>query len=747
VEVISSPGPVDDLDAVGLGERLPQQCLQSLHRVSVSVVTTLTPRMERVCPNCEAEAAADARFCARCGTELEAESRVQATERRVVSVVFVDLAGFTARAELLDPEDVQAILTPYHARVRSELETYGGTVEKFIGDAIVAVFGAPVAHGDDAERAVRAALAARDAIAEMNAADSELDLQVRVAVNTGEAVVMIGADAATGEGLVTGDVVNTAARLQTAAPVNGILVGGETYRATRSHIDYERAEPVAAKGKREPVNAWIAMRAVTLPGERRQGRAPLVGRERELDVLRNAWDGAVGERRPHFVTVFGPAGIGKTRLTVEFCKHVQSTGGLALRGRTAPYGSRTAYGPFAIQVKQLAGIFDSDPTAVAVEKLDAAVAELVGPDEDELATHVGLLIGLDHEHEVYDRQTLFLSARRLIEGLAAERPTMLVFEDLHWADESMLDLLEVIASRVRDRPLLLVALTRPELLLTHPSWGGGLPAYTALPLEPLADVDAQTLAAELLGLDDTAERIAAVAEGNPLFIEELAQSMREQKASPDTLPASVREIISARLDALPPDERSLVLDASVVGMVFWAGALEHMGWERDRVLSLADDLEGRDLMRHEHPSRIQGDLQFSFKHGLIRDVAYATLPRAQRSERHAAVAEYLETRTAERGAAAAAVAQHWREAGEPERALPTLLHAAEQAGRGWAKEEAVALYHEAAGLVPEGNPELRRDIARKLAVASVAATHVADARRLAHMLAGENGAREESQPE
>ena len=673
------------------------------------------------------------RFCSNCGSQLIADAPAQA-ERRVVSVVFVDLVGFTARAELLDPEDVQAILTPYHARVRRELEAYGGTVEKFIGDAIVAMFGAPVAHGDDPERAVRAALAARDAVAELNATDAELDLQIRIAVNTGEAVVTLTPDPATGEGMVTGDVVNTASRLQGEAPVNRVLVGEETYRTTRSQIDYEAVPPVVVKGKREPLQAWVAVGPVTQPGERRAGDARLVGRDTELDTLRGIWSRVVTERRPQLVTIFGPAGIGKTRLAAEFVEHVASEGGgLALRGRSVPYGGRTAYGPFANQVKEVARIYDSDPATVALEKLSAAIAELVEGDIDELVSHIALLIGLEGGTDVPDRQMLFLSARRLVEGLAAAQPTVLVFEDIHWADESMLDLLEIFASRIREIPLLLLGLARPELLSMRPGWGGGLPAYTALQLEPLGNESARELAGELLGrVTDGAQAglVAETAEGNPLFIEELVASLGERTTA-DRLPTTIHGIISARLDALPAEERALLLDASVVGKTFWRGALEQLGWERARALDAIDALEGRDLVRREPISRIQGDEQLSFKHGLIHDVAYATLPRGERRERHGRVAQFLEERTAEMGAAAAAVAEHWRESGEPTRAVRFLMLAADQAGRGWAKEEAVALYREAAALVPPDETELRREIMRRFAVAEMAMFHIADARRLA----------------
>ena len=426
-----------------------------------------------ICTRCGETNSATARFCSACGAELGEQPRT-AEERRVVSVIFVDLVGFTSRSEQLDPEDVREFLRPYHARVRSELESFGGRVEKFIGDAIMGVFGAPVAYGDDHERAVRAALA----VQEWAATDG---LEVRVAVNTGEAIVELAARADHGEAMIAGDVVNTAARLQSAAPVGGVLVGHETYGATRTAIEYRPAPPVVAKGKAEPVRAWLAVRPTAPAGERPLTPIPLVGRSRELEVLQRIWQDVATQRRPALVTVFGPAGIGKSRLALELAEHVSELGGRALRGRSTPYGASSPYSAFAQHVKQVARIFDNDELEEAGEKLRSAVGSLVGEAEAEQHTeHLAMLVGLGGSGEAADRETLFFSARVLLESLAAQCPTMLLFEDIHWADGSLLDLIETLAARVRDVPLLLVALARPELRSERPTWGGGLPAYTAL---------------------------------------------------------------------------------------------------------------------------------------------------------------------------------------------------------------------------------------------------------------------------
>src|SRR3954453_15960136 len=414
-----------------------------------------------VCTACGQENPDGARFCLACGTELTGAAPGQ-DERRIVSVVFVDLVGFTARAEKLDPEDVQAVLGPYHEHVRRELQSFGGTVEKFIGDAIMAVFGAPTAFGDDAERAVRGALAVRDSTLELDARDLHLDLQLRIAVNTGEALVSLGARAALGESLVAGDVVNTASRLQGAAPVNGVIVGAETYASTKDAIEYEATEPVVAKGKSAPVEAWVALRRLRAAGAR-QHSGELVGggREREPQMLRGIWDRVSGERVPPLATVIGPAGIGKTRLTQEFEALVGELGGGAVHGRSLPYRESSAYFGFAMQVKQLCGIFDSDGPETALAKLREHVTELPsGADAVEVSRHLAILLGVDSEGTVDDREELFFSVRCFIESVAREQPLLLVFEDIHWADRSLLDLIELLAARLRDLPIMLLSLAR-----------------------------------------------------------------------------------------------------------------------------------------------------------------------------------------------------------------------------------------------------------------------------------------------
>jgi class 3 adenylate cyclase len=690
----------------------------------------------RVCASCGQDNPEIARFCLACGLPIGDPAVAQREERRLVSVIFVDLVGFTSRSERLDPEDVQALLRPYHDAVRGEIESFGGTVEKFIGDAVVGVFGAPTAFGDDAERAVRSALAVRDRLGRMDEEDPRLDLKVRIAVNTGEALVTLNARAALGEAMVAGDVVNTAARLQTGAPVGSVLVGDETYQATREAIVYAPSPPVDAKGKADPVAAWVALEAARPPGERALA-GPLVGRSHELGILRGIWERVAAERRPHLVTVIGPAGVGKSRLGVEFEALIEPRGARTVRGRSLPYRESTAYAALGFQLKQLIGIFETDTVEAAMEKLQSVVSGLLPKAEAQSVTeHLGVLLGLDASTNLADRESLFFSIRSFLEAAASDQSMMLVFEDLHWGDEALLDLVQLLAARLHDLPILVLVLARPELLDARPTWGGGLLAHTALPLRPLDEREGAELAAhrlaDLAGEDGTerAQQLAALADGNPLFIEQLAAAVAETSEPAAFLPTTIRGIIAARLDALPPPERAVLLDAAVSGRVFWRGALERIAADPETLSSALAELERRELIARETVSAFEGDQQYTFKHVLVRDVAYELLPRAGRRERHRETALYLEQVSGEFGEAGAALARHWRDAGDHARAVDYFVAAAEVAEHGWAKERAAALYREALQLVPETEQDRRRQLTRSIALAEAATFHVADARLL-----------------
>src|ERR671925_128735 len=676
------------------------------------------------CPNCGKEPPAGAAFCPFCGAELQ-PSEPAREERKLVSVLFVDLVGFTSRSDRADPEDVRDTLQGFHASAKREIERFGGTVEKFIGDAVMAVFGAPIAQSDDAERAVRAGLGVVEAVADLNRNRSGHPLEVRAAVNTGEAVIAVGTRPESGEALALGDVVNTASRLQTSAPPGGLVVGEETYRATRHVIRYEQLEAVQAKGKRDPVEAWLALAAIGAPAERPPTTAPLVGRSRELDVLDSIWERATTERRPHLVTIVGPTGIGKSRVAAEFLQRASDAGALRLTGRCLPYG-QTSYRAFADQVRGAAGIFESEPSADARRKLDALTQELMPADEGgTTAMHLAALIGLGAEDEgVQEPIQLFFSARRFVEETANDRPTVLLFEDVHWAEPAQLDLLEYLSAQVRDRPVLFLALARSELLEVRPTWGGGVLGHSTIPLEPLSSGDSKAIASHLLpeaGDPASVERLVEVAEGNPLFIEELAVSLADRGPS-EELPTTVRAAIASRIDALPPASRATLLAASVIGKHFWRGVLHAIDDLDDMDDALAA-LEARDLIRRESLSQVKDDAEFSFKHILIREVAYATLPRADRRRRHAAAATYIEEALHDRARNLAWIlAHHWREAGEDQRAIPYLIAAAEQADEQLAFHHSLTLYSSALELLPQEDAR-RRDLTVRRAIALTRLSH------------------------
>src|SRR5438874_2633324 len=526
----------------------------------------------RLCPVCSQENTDVARFCSACGASLTSEPPRE--ERKVVSVLFADLVGFTSRAEQLDPEDVRAVLAPYWERLRSELEKRGGTVEKFIGDAVMALFGAPVAHDDDPLRAVGAALAIRDWARE------EEDLQVRIAVNTGEALVLLGARPAEGEGMAAGDVVNTAARLQTAAPVNGVLVGEQTWRATRHTIGYTQRDPVTAKGKSEQLAVWEALQARSIPTVETVSAAPLVGRIEELDLLVSAFERMRREHRPQLVTVVGVPGIGKSRLVTELFGVAEADPEFITwrRGRSLSYGEGISLWALGEIVKSELGVLESDSRAETEAKLATALEGLLEDPSERawLERQLAALAGLPAEPG--ERADSFAAWRRFIEALAERRPLVLVFEDLQWADEELLDFVDALPERVSGVPLLVVCTTRPELFERRPGWGGGKRNALSISLGPLGDADTARIVArsldQVLLPADTQAAVLARAGGNPLYAEQYARMVAEGIGADAELPETVQGIIAARVDLLAPDEKALLQDASVIGRIFWPGAID-----------------------------------------------------------------------------------------------------------------------------------------------------------------------------
>ncbi len=676
--------------------------------------------LELTCAACGHLNPPDSRFCGNCGTALAAPAPAAALtkERRLVTVLFADISGFTSHSHGRDPEEVTAMIDSCMAKLGAIIDAYGGVVDKVIGDALMAVFGAPVAHENDPERAVRAALELQECAVEN--AEEFAHLKLRVGVNTGDVMFApVGPDGRR-EFTVMGDVVNMAQRLETAAPTGGVLVGKESYSMTSTAIRY--GEPVSfdAKGVEAPLQAWPALEALTPGAEGPAPTGPMVGRDRQFARLRDIWQQVADERRPQLITVFGPPGVGKTRLAAELIEHVEAQGARSLRGRSLPFGEQVGYGSFAQQLRELAGIFRSDSVQEGRTKLDQAVATVVESDRESVTNHLAVLTGLGGEEAIADREVLFLSSRRLVEALADARPAMLVFEDIQWADDSLLDLIEYLAEKVRDVPLLLLTLARPELRAERPKWGGGLESFSSFKLEPLSSEESQQLAGRLLGRVDpeVAAHIAARAEGNPLFIEELAASLREQTdAASQELPTSVKSIIASRIDALPPVERSAVLSASVVGKIFWRGALESLGVAGDQLDPALEELERRDFIRRQSTSSIEGDAEFLFKHMLTRDVAYETLPKAVRREAHATVARFIEQAAGDRVAGSTAtLAHHWQQAGDTGQAVTYLELAAEQAQRAWAKKEAAALYAAVLDLLPADEVARRRTAQLRRAV-------------------------------
>jgi class 3 adenylate cyclase/tetratricopeptide (TPR) repeat protein len=614
------------------------------------------------CPSCGHANEEAARFCSSCGVALVETKPSGREERKVVTVLFADLVGFTGRAEQLDPEDVGAILRPYHDRLRSELERFGGTVEKFIGDAVMALFGAPVAHEDDPERAVRAGLAIRDY------AEAE-GIKLRIGITTGEALVRLSAKPEQGETVATGDVVNTAARLQAAAPVNGVLTDETTYRATRGRIDLREAGFVDAKGKAEPIPIWEAFEARSRFGVdvTHHARADLVGRERELSVLRDALDRVRQERIPQLITLVAVPGMGKSRLVHELSRIVDAAPELITwrQGRCLAYGEGVAFWALAEIVKAQGGILERDAETEVAEKLHAAVVDAIDDESDArwVESHLRPLVGLESETVLGGdrRGEAFAAWRRYLEALAEQRPLVLVLEDLHWADEGLLDFVDELVDWLSGVPLLVICSARPELLERRPGWGGGKLNASTLGLSPLSQTETSVLISQLLERAllpaEIQQALLERAEGNPLYADQFAQLFLERGSAKDLpLPETLQGIVAARLDGLTADAKDLLQDASVIGKVFWTAALRR----DERVATeLLHGLERKGFLTRQRRSSVGSEGEWAFAHMLLRDVAYGQIPRRERAEKHRRVAEWIESlgRPEDHGEM---LAHHWR---------------------------------------------------------------------------------------
>ncbi len=578
-------------------------------------------------------------------------------ERKLVTVLFADLVDFTGRSDRADPEDVRAALRPYHARAKEEIERFGGTIEKFVGDAVMAVFGAPVAHEDDAERAVKAALA-------VVAAVDELGLPARVAVETGEAIVDLSARPETGESIVAGDVVSTAFRLQEAAPAGEVVIGALTHLLTEGLFQVDELPEATLKGKAEPVPVWRVVAPVEPAAEvEPQAATPFIGREDELALIEQTYRRTLRDGGIQLVTVVGEPGVGKSRLLREFRALLEARGEPRawLQGRCLAYGEGITFWALGDVVKSRAGILESDGPDQALAKLDAAVAAVVGdpPEGDWIRSKLAPLVGLEPPEGVWatERQESFAAWTRFLEAIAAEGPLVLAVEDLHWADAALLEYLEHLIGWASDVSLVLACTARPELYEAAPAWGGGKRNSTTISLSALNDEQTARLIAALLSQTvlpaDLQTTLQARSGGNPLYAEEFARMLTDRglvdergRLETDAeipVPETIHALIAARLDTLPPNRKALLHDAAVVGRVFWAGAVAAMeGIHESTAAEGLRELAERELVRRNRSSTVRDETEFSFWHALVRDVAYGQIPRAERSRKHRAAAAWIE---------------------------------------------------------------------------------------------------------
>jgi predicted ATPase/class 3 adenylate cyclase len=621
------------------------------------------------CPACGQVNPEIARYCLACGVLIEPEVGRPAEERKTVTVLFCDLVGFTAASDHADPEDVRARIRPYHARLRLEVEKFGGTVEKFIGDAVMAVFGAPAAHEDDPERAVRAGLRILEAIADLNQEDEQLSLAVRVGVESGEVVVALGARPERGEGLVAGDVVNTASRLQGAAPVGGVLVGPGTYVATRQVFDYKPLAPVVLKGKAEPVAVFQALAPRARFGTEltRSLATPMVGRQIDFGIVTGAFQKAVQESTVQLVVIAGEPGVGKSRLVAELGSFVDSwPEPIRWRlGRCLPYGDGITFWALGEIAKAEAGILETDPPEVAAARIDAMIPD-DAPDAPWLRARLRPLAGLPAPEAALEEN--FAAWRAFVELLADGRPSVLVFEDLHWADEALLEFVEQLADYTEGVPLLLVGTARPELYERAAGWAASVRNVARINLRALTTAETARLISNLLGTAllpaEAQQAISDRAGGNPLYAEEFVRLLKDQDIlrragagweintqADIPLPPGVHGLIAARLDTLGSARKRLLQDAAVVGEVFWAGAVTEMGnQDQAQVQAMLHELTRKELIRPARRSSMAGQAEYAFAHALIRDVCYAQIPRVDRAQRHCQAAAWIQRMAGERAA-------------------------------------------------------------------------------------------------
>jgi class 3 adenylate cyclase/tetratricopeptide (TPR) repeat protein len=614
------------------------------------------------CSNCGQENPDGARFCNACATPLKAPTP-QVEVRKTVTVLFTDVTGSTSLGERLDPEALRHVMGRYFDAMEAVVQRHGGTVEKFIGDAVMAVFGVPTLHEDDALRAVRAAAEMRADLRDLNKElerDVGVTIVARTGVNTGE---VVAGDPRGGQRLATGDAVNVAARLEQAASPGDILIGDQTYRLTRAAVVVQPVEPLQLKGKDERVPAYRLVEVIAdAPGFERRLESAMVGRADELDLLQRAFGRAGRERTSLLFTALGSAGVGKSRLVQEFVTSVGDDG-LVLRGRCLAYGEGITYWPLVDIVKQAAEITEHDPPEEALARIAALVAH--EDRADVIAEHVAEAIGV--AEGTAPPEEIAWAVRRLFETLARHRPVVVVFDDIHWAEPSLLDLIEHVADWSRGAPILLLCLARQELLDVRPAWGGGKLNATTIQLEPLTDSQSGELVTNLLGRSDLDERVRAriadAAEGNPLFVEQMVSMLIDDGllAQRDgrwvavhplddvAVPPTIHALVAARLDRLSADERSVIERAAIEGKVFHVGAVAALAPEemKPNVLRHLMAMTRRELVRPDQ-AELRGEEAFRFRHQLIRDATYQATPKEVRADLHERFADWLAERTADR---------------------------------------------------------------------------------------------------
>ncbi len=706
--------------------------------------------LELHCGKCGAVNSAASKFCQQCGARLAPGSPSTSTvtkepsgtttkeERRWVTVLFADLSGFTALAGEMDHEDVKSLAHRCAERMSQEVRNFGGTVINVVGDQIVAVFGAPLTHEDDAERAVRAGLAIRDCSL---STDLKQPIEVHVGINTGNVMAGLIGPEEHRDYTVMGDTVNMAARLMSAAPPGSVLVGEESFRATRRVVRYRELPPVIVKGKEQPISVWEALDAASVSKARPLGTAPLVGRDEELAVLSGVWLKVVRESRPHLMSILGEPGIGKSRLVGEFeRRNLAESNAVVIHGRCLPYGEAVGYGALAQALKEGANIAADDNSTIARTKLNQWVASAMGSEQEEaseeVARHLALLSGLevlaDRSASAADQRTLHVSVRRFLETLALQKPLCLMFEDIHWADSALLDLIEFVAARAKEVPLLIVTQARPALLEKRPNWGGGVRAFNSLALEALSENAGRDLIMALCRErqlpEEVAEQVGRGAGGNPLFAEELV-AMIAERGTGAGIPSAITALISARLDSLPAAQRSTLQFAAVFGKVFWEAGLRALCGNTD-VATPLEALEQKDFVRLQARSQLRGNREYIFKHDLIRDVAYETLSRAERRLLHGSIADWIEQVSGEQVEACFdLLAHHALSSGQEERALGYLMQAAERTRRMAAHRQEAALLAQAIQIAERlGKLEIIPELKAKRGKAFANATMWADAR-------------------